>query len=380
MEKAPVYFTNLRTNGEESLLQKLERLMKKAGFENIDFEGKFVAVKIHFGEPGNLAYLRPNWARTVCDYIKRLGGKPFLTDCNTLYVGGRKNALDHLDSAYVNGYNPIATGVQTIIADGLKGLDERDLPVPNGEYCKTAKIGSALADADIIISMSHVKGHGSAGFGGVLKNIGMGGGSRSGKQIMHSEGTPAIYEDLCVGCRTCEKNCAHDAIHVVNRKAAIDEEKCLGCGRCIAVCPKDALQTKWDAGNDVLSCKIAEYTYAIINGKPNFHIAFVLDVSPDCDCDGHNDLPIIPDIGIFCGFDPVAVDQACADAVNAQTYVESSVLGDIMRDSRKKASRKEAIEKNDVFKMGHPNTKWEAGLAHGEKMGMGTRTYELITL
>ena len=380
MEKAPVYFTNLRTNGEESLLQKLERLMKKAGFENIDFEDKFVAVKIHFGEPGNLAYLRPNWARTVCDYIKRLGGKPFLTDCNTLYVGGRKNALDHLDSAYVNGYNPIATGVQTIIADGLKGLDERDLPVPNGEYCKTAKIGSALADADIIISMSHVKGHGSAGFGGVLKNIGMGGGSRSGKQIMHSEGTPAIYEDLCVGRRTCEKNCAHDAIHVVNRKAVIDEEKCLGCGRCIAVCPKDALQTKWDAGNDVLSCKIAEYTYAIINGKPNFHIAFVLDVSPDCDCDGHNDLPIIPDIGIFCGFDPVAVDQACADAVNAQTYVESSVLGDIMRDSRKKASRKEAIEKNDVFKMVHPNTKWEAGLAHGEKMGMGTRTYELITL
>ena len=380
MEKAPVYFTNLRTAGEESLLHKLERLMKKAGFESIDFEDKFVAVKIHFGEPGNLAYLRPNWARTVCDYIKRLGGKPFLTDCNTLYVGGRKNALDHLDSAYVNGYNPIATGVQTIIADGLKGLDERELPVPNGEYCKTAKIGSALADADIIISMSHVKGHVSAGFGGVLKNIGMGGGSRSGKQIMHSEGTPEVIEENCIGCRTCEKNCAHDAIHVIDRKAKVDDTKCLGCGRCIAVCPKDALDSRWDISKDVLSCKIAEYTYAVINGKPNFHIAFVLDVSPDCDCDGQNDLPIIPDVGIFCGFDPVAVDQACADAVNAQTYVESSILGDIMRDSRKKANRKEAIEKNDVFKMVHPNTKWEAGLAHGEKMGMGTREYELITL
>ena len=380
MEKAPVYFTNLRTNGEESLLQKMERLMKKAGFEEIDFQDKFVAVKIHFGEPGNLAYLRPNWARTVCDYVKKLGGKPFLTDCNTLYVGGRKNALDHLDSAYVNGYNPIATGVQTIIADGLKGLDERDLPVPNGEYCKTAKIGSALADADIIISMSHVKGHGSAGFGGVLKNIGMGGGSRSGKQIMHSEGTPAIYEERCIGCRTCEKNCAHDAVHVVNRKAVIDEDKCLGCGRCIAVCPKDALQTKWDAGNDVLSCKIAEYTYAIINGKPNFHIAFVMDVSPDCDCDGHNDMPIIPDVGIFAGFDPVAIDQACADAVNAQTINDASVLGDILRDSKKKERRKEAIANGDVFKMVHPNTKWEAGLAHAEKMGMGTREYELITL
>ena len=134
MEKAPVYFTNLRTNGEESLLQKLERLMKKAGFENIDFEDKFVAVKIHFGEPGNLAYLRPNWARTVCDYIKRLGGKPFLTDCNTLYPGSRKNAVDHLANAEINGFNSVTTGCNVIIADGLRGTDDIEVPVPGGEF------------------------------------------------------------------------------------------------------------------------------------------------------------------------------------------------------------------------------------------------------
>lgn len=380
MERAKVYFTDLRIKGEESLLQKMERLMKHAGFEDIDFSGKFVAVKIHFGEPGNLAYLRPNWSRTVCDYIKRLGGKPFLTDCNTLYVGGRKNAVDHLDSAYSNGYNPLSTGVQCIIADGLRGLDERLVPVPGGEYCKEARIGSAIVDADIIVSMTHFKGHVSAGVGGVLKNIGMGGGSRAGKQNMHSEGTPRVIEENCIGCGTCARNCAHEGVSVVARKAAIDEEKCVGCGRCIAVCPKDAIQTKWDSGNDILSCKMAEYTWAIINGKPNFHISFVLDVSPDCDCEGCNDMPIIPDVGIFAGFDPVAIDQACADACNAQSVNEESVLGEKLRESRKKEFRAEPEQGGDIFKMVHPDTKWEAGLAHAEKLGMGTRDYELITL
>ena len=220
----------------------------------------------------------------------------------------------------------------------------------------------------------------SAGFGGVLKNIGMGGGSRSGKQQMHSDGTPAVIEERCVGCRTCEKNCAHEGIKVVNKKAVIDEDKCLGCGRCIAVCPKDAIQTKWDSGKAALSCKIAEYTWAVINGKPNFHIAFVMDVSPDCDCDGQNDLPIVPDVGIFAGFDPVAIDQACADAVNAQEINEGSVLGDILRDSRKRSERQKMIDDKDVFRMLHPNTAWAAGLEHGEKLGMGTREYELITM
>ena len=182
MEKAKVYFTNMRAHaGKENLLQKLERLMVKAGIDNIDFKNKFVAIKLHFGEPGNLAYLRPNYAKVVADVVRARGGKPFLTDCNTLYVGRRKNALEHMDAAYENGYNPFTTGCQVIIADGLKGTDEAYVPVPNGEYVKEAKVGQALMDADIIIDLSHFKGHEMTGFGGAIKNIGMGGGSRAGK-------------------------------------------------------------------------------------------------------------------------------------------------------------------------------------------------------
>lgn len=163
--KSDVYYSDLRTGFNNSLLDKLKKLITRAGIGNIDFDGKFVAVKIHFGEPGNLAFLRPNWAKVVCDEIKELGGKPFLTDCNTLYVGGRKNALDHIDAAYTNGFTPLSTGVHVIIADGLKGTDEENVPVEGGRYVKTAKIGRAVMDADIFISLTHFKGHESTGFG-----------------------------------------------------------------------------------------------------------------------------------------------------------------------------------------------------------------------
>ena len=169
-----VYYTDLRTHNKISLPEKLKRLIKKAGIGEIDFEKKYVAIKIHFGEPGNLAFLRPNYAKAVADVVKELGGKPFLTDCNTLYVGGRKNALDHMESAYENGYSPFSTGCHIIIADGLKGTDEALVPVEGGEYVKEAKIGRAVMDADVFISLNHFKGHECTGFGGALKNIGMG--------------------------------------------------------------------------------------------------------------------------------------------------------------------------------------------------------------
>ncbi|CCY82689.1 uncharacterized Fe-S center protein [Clostridium sp. CAG:149] len=231
MTPSNVYFTTFRTTFHENLLQKLERLVKRAGMlDQIDFSNKYAAIKIHFGEPGNLAYLRPNYSRVLVDLIKKNGGKPFLTDCNTLYVGGRKNALDHLDSAYMNGYNPFATGCHVLIADGLKGTDDILVPV-DGEYVKEAKIGRAIMDADIFISLNHFKGHESTGFGGALKNIGMGCGSRAGKMEMHNATSPFILQDQCIGCHACERDCAHGAISFPEKKAFIDESKCVGCGQ-----------------------------------------------------------------------------------------------------------------------------------------------------
>lgn len=263
-----VYFADLRADYHENLQQKLTRLMKTAGMGEIDFNEKFVAIKLHFGEPGNLAYLRPNWAKTVADFVKERGGKPFLTDCNTLYVGGRKNALDHMDSAMVNGFNYMTTGCQIIIADGLKGNDEVEVPVVGGEYVKNAKIGRAVMDADVFISLTHFKGHETAGYGGCLKNIGMGCGSRAGKMEQHNAGKPHVNQELCVGCDQCRKICAHGAPMITDRKATIDHDKCVGCGRCIAVCPKNAVQINWDESTSNLNRKIAEYTKAVVDAGP----------------------------------------------------------------------------------------------------------------
>ena len=215
MKQSKVYFSDLRTRPDQpTLTQKLHRLMKAAGFESIAFEDQFTAVKLNFGEPGNLAYLRPNWAREVCSYVRQLGGLPYVTDCNTLYIGGRRNGLEHLDSAYANGYNPFQTGVHTIIADGLKGNDDVSIPVEGGEYVKEAKIGRAIADADVVISLSHFKGHELTGFGGATKNLGMGSGSRAGKMEMHSAGKPYVRTADCIGCGVCTTKCEFDAIHL----------------------------------------------------------------------------------------------------------------------------------------------------------------------
>ena len=373
MEVSNVYFTDLRVKNSDNLLTKLQRLIKTAGIGNIDFTDKYVAIKMHFGEPGNLAFLRPNYAKAVADVVKELGGKPFLTDCNTLYVGGRKNALDHLDSANLNGFNPTTTGCQIIIADGLKGTDEALVPVEGGTYVKEAKIGRAVMDADVFISLNHFKGHEATGFGGALKNIGMGCGSRAGKMEMHSAGKPHVDQNLCIGCQMCAKICAHDAPEFENKKATINHDKCVGCGRCIGVCPKDAILSASDESNEILNCKIAEYTKAVIDNRPHFHISLVIDVSPYCDCHGENDAAIVPNVGMFASFDPVALDVACADAVNAQPVLSNSMLEDCSEEER-------ASHNHDHFHSIFPETCWESAITHGEKIGIGNSKYNLITV
>lgn len=331
MEKAKVYFSDLRTSPTSNLLDKMERLLKRAGIGQLPLKDSFTAIKIHFGEPGNLAYIRPNYAARMANLLRSLGAKPFLTDCNTLYSGRRSNAVDHLQSAMENGFNPISAQCQVIIADGLKGTDYREIPI-DGEYCPAPKIGTAIADADIIISMNHFKGHEQAGFGGALKNLGMGCASVGGKLELHASSQPKVATENCIGCNMSD----------------------------------------WDT-SERLNYKIAEYSVAVLKDKPHFHISFIMNVSPECDCWNHNDAAIIPDLGMLASADPVALDKACADLViQAPVLHSDNVLA--------KKHEHEDLCGCDKFHMIHPDTDWLAGLRHAEKIGLGTMDYELIKI
>ena len=375
MQKSTVYFTDFRTTMYgEPIPQKFKRLIKAAGIGNIDFDGKFVAIKMHFGELGNLSFLRPNYAKALVDVVKELGGKPFLTDCNTMYPGFRKNALEHLYCAWENGFTPLTVGCPIIIADGLKGTDDIDVPVAGGEYIKNAHIGRAIMDADIFISLSHFKGHEETGFGGAIKNIGMGCGSRAGKKDQHSGGKAHIDPVLCRGCRKCQKECANGGLvfDEDHRKMTISEN-CVGCGRCLGACNFDAISFADSFANEMLGRRMAEYSKAVIDGRPNFHISLIVDVSPNCDCHSENDAPIIPNIGMLASFDPLALDQACVDLCNAATPFKNGQIGDNM-------SKPDFVNYYDTFKNNRPTTDYKACLEHAEKIGVGTRAYELVTL
>ena len=372
-EVSKVFYTDFRCWPDEGPVDKLKRLIKTAGIDRIDMEGKFVAIKMHFGELGNMTYLRPNYAKAVADMVRECGGKPFLTDCNTLYPGSRKNALEHLYCAWENGFTPLSAGCPVIIGDGLKGTDDIEVPVENGEYVKSAKIGRAVMDADIFISLTHFKGHEMTGFGGTIKNIGMGCGSRAGKKEQHCNGKAVIDESKCRGCKACLKECANDGLvfDAERRKMTINEENCVGCGRCIGACNFDAIDFAQDAAIRELNCRMAEYAKAVVQGRPNFHISLICDVSPTCDCHSGNDTPIIPDVGMFASSDPLALDQACVDACLKQTPLPGSQLTDEMQ-------RPGFHDHHDHFDNTNPNTEYKSCLAHAEKIGLGTRRYELV--
>ena len=376
MEKAKVYFTDFRTEAYgDGLTVKLKKLVKKAGIGDLDMDGKFVAIKMHFGELGNISFLRPNYARAIVDVVREMGGKPFLTDCNTMYPGSRKNALEHLYCAWENGFTPLTVGCPVLIGDGLKGTDDVSVPVQGGEYVKEAKIGRAVMDADVFISLTHFKGHEMTGFGGAIKNIGMGCGSRAGKKEQHSSGKPHIERDDCRGCRKCQKECANEGLVFDEeaRKMRVDQTHCVGCGRCLGACNFDAIVFDNDAAVEGLNRRMAEYAKAVVDGRPCFHVSLIVDVSPNCDCHAENDAPILPNLGMFASFDPLALDQACVDACLAANPLPNSQLWDNLHKA-------DFLNRGDHFTNSRPESEWQTCLEHAEKIGLGTREYELIRL
>ena len=375
MEKAKVFFTDLHTREfGDGLPKKLKTLIRAAGIADLDLEGKFVAIKIHFGESGNVAHLRPQFARAVVEVVKELGGKPFLTDCNTMYPGSRKNALEHLQCAWENGFSPISCGCPIIIADGLKGTDEALVNVEGGEYVHTARIGRAIMDADAYISLNHFKGHDFASLGGAIKNTGMGCGSRAGKKEQHSSGKARIDASLCRGCRRCLENCANSGLSFdsASGKMTVTPD-CIGCGNCLGACNFDAIGFINDEANELLSRRMAEYAKAVVHGRPQFHINMLMDISPSCDCHGENDVPILPNIGMLASKDILAIDQASVDLCQKAEPIPGSQLYDAVH-------REGFHNEGNHFNNLHPLSDWKSCYEQAEKIGLGTRQYELINV
>lgn len=365
MEK--VFFTDMSAKSRRNLLDKTRELFQKAGFGDFIEKGDIVAVKVHFGESGNIAFLPPPIIRVIVDCIKERGGKPFLTDANTLYNGTRRNAVDHLETALRNGFSYETVGAPIIIADGLKGHDYVNVAI-EGEHYKNVKISSAVHHADAFIAISHVKGHEVFGFGGAIKNIGMGCGSPSGKQAMHSGMTPRVKQEKCIGCGICVERCPVEAITFQNgRKANINKEKCIGCGECVAFCPVKAIPINWVTTESDVQEKTAEYAMGVVKpkkGKVGF-INYIMNVSPDCDCCGWNDVPLVPNLGMMASKDSVAIDQASLDVIEKAPVMANSILGD-------------HGEVKDKFGTVHGKDCTHI-LRHGEKIGLGAREYDLVT-
>jgi uncharacterized Fe-S center protein len=362
-----VFAMDLRASLRENLYVKLDRLLNAAGIENIVNKRHLVAIKLHFGEKGNTAYIPPIHLRHLVKRVRDLGGKPFLTDTNTLYVGSRTNSVDHLATAIENGFTYVVVGAPLTIADGLRGNADvavaLDLPIYQEVY-----IGADVVHADSLISAAHFKGHELSGFGGTIKNLGMGCASRRGKLAQHCEVSPVFDSEKCVACGECIAHCPADAIELVNKKAVKDPETCIGCGECIAVCPEEAVSIPWDSDMARFQKKMVEYTAGVLKGKENqsLFLNFVTRVTPQCDCYGFSDFPLVQDLGILASRDPVAIDQAAVDLVNAQPALSNCCL----------VTNRGPGE--DKFRGVYPHIDWSVQLSYSEEVGLGSRDYELI--
>jgi len=364
-----VHFADLRAGLRENLHDKLERLLETAGLDEVVATGDLTAIKLHFGERGGHAYLRPTFVRRVVDQVRALGGKPFLTDSSTLYPGERKEAVSALTCAIENGFAYAVVNAPLLMCDGLRGHSARRVAV-SGEVLQSVDIGLEILEADTLVVLSHFKCHELTGFGGALKNLGMGCSSRTGKLEQHSNVAPVVSEEHCTACGACLKACAHEAIDLASAKARIIAERCTGCGRCITICEPQAIRVQWNEQTPLVMKKMAEYACGAVSGKAGklLFVNFVTQVSPACDCYGYSDAPIVPDLGILASTDPVALDQACADLI----IQARGLPGTAMVHGHEPGG--------DKFRGVHPEIDWEITLAHAARLGLGNRAYELVRL
>jgi len=369
MGPSRVYFADMRTTFKESLPDKLQRLLGHLDLAKAVSPRNLVAIKLHFGEKGNTGFIRPVLIRRIVDVIKAMGARPFLTDANTLYSGTRGDSVSHLITAIENGFAYSVVGAPIIIADGMRGATYSEVEI-HQETIRTAYIAREIVESDVLVSVAHFKGHELAGFGGTIKNLGMGCAARKGKMAQHADLAPKIKKKKCIGCGECAGHCAQSAITMDDGKARIDPERCVGCGECILICPNGAISVNWNADTLRFQKRIVEYTLAVLKGKQDraFFVNALTQISPACDCAPNTDAPIIQDLGFLASRDPVAIDQASVDLVNRQAGLEHSCL----------TGGKAPGE--DKFRAVYPQVDWSIQLAHAEAVGLGSREYDLITI
>lgn len=365
-----VYFADLRAkNPYESQISKIQKLFDEAGFVELLGAEDLTAIKIHFGEYGNDGYINPVFVRQVVDKIRAAGAKPFITDTNTLYSGSRHNAVDHLTTAIEHGFDYSVVRAPLIISDGLKSQNIAEVEIDR-EHFKSVKIGSDIVAADSMIVMSHFKGHIVAGFGGAIKNLAMGCAPAAGKRDQHFPTSPQVNEEMCVGCGKCVEICPTGAAALEGELSRIEVEACVSCGQCMEVCPVGAIDIDWEHDIPAFLEYLTEYAYGAVKGKEDRvgYFNFLLRITPDCDCVPWSDAPIVPDIGILASKDPVALDQASYDLVNKQKGFVDSALH----------CNHEAGA--DKFKGTWPKVDGTHQLEYAEKIGLGSREYELIEI
>jgi uncharacterized Fe-S center protein len=369
---ADVFYVSSRVSKNRGVIQRFSDLVDRLGLQMVD-EHDTVALKVHFGDDGTSAFVRPQFARKVVDRVKARGAHPFLTDTCTLYVGRRRHAVGHLELALENGFSYATVNAPLIIADGVRSRDVVELPAPAGAtHFDSVRIGSAVHHADALLVLSKAKGHLAAGFGGAIKNLSMGVGSRAMKQAMHASVEPQLIEEKCEACGECVEVCAEDAVVLEQGIAQFDLERCVGCAECIAICPCGALKLLWNEAPGAIQEKMVEVAAAVLAAKPGkvAFYNFLLEVTPDCDCFPWSDNPVVNNVGVLASTDPVAIDQASADLINAQPGLASSKL---------EAAGPEALEPGaDKFRALYPKIDWTRQLSYAEELGLGTRAYTLI--